>query len=51
VLLSIAHGEALSPLFEEGFYDAVLSYAKHRDADAFANDLEDTVSEDKVPPR
>jgi glucose/mannose transport system substrate-binding protein len=51
VLLSVAHGEAMSPEFEEGFYDAVSSYSRTRDADAFANDLEDVDSEDKVPQR
>jgi len=51
VLLSVAHGEALSPEFEEGFYDAVSSYARKRNADNFANDLEDVVSRDKVPQR
>jgi hypothetical protein len=30
---------------------ASLSGAKHRDADAFGSDLEDPVSEDKVPQR
>jgi glucose/mannose transport system substrate-binding protein len=51
VLLSVAHGEALSPEFQEGFYDAVSSYARTQDAEDFANDLEDVVSEDKVPQR
>ena len=36
VLLSIAHGEAMSPEFQEGFYDAVSTYVRTRDADAFA---------------
>jgi glucose/mannose transport system substrate-binding protein len=51
VLLSVAHGEAMSPEFEEGLYDAVSSYARTQDAEAFANDLEDVVSEDKIPQR
>ena len=51
VLLSIAHGEATSPEFQEGFYDAVSTYVRTRSADAFADDLEDAVSRDKVPPR
>jgi glucose/mannose transport system substrate-binding protein len=50
-LLSIAHGEAMSPAFQEGFYDAVSTYVRTRDADAFADDLEDAVSKDKLPPR
>jgi glucose/mannose transport system substrate-binding protein len=51
VLLSVAHGEAMSPEFQEGFYDAVFSYVRTRSADAFADDLEDAVSRDKLPPR
>jgi glucose/mannose transport system substrate-binding protein len=51
VLLSIAHGEARSPEFQEGFYDAVSTYIRTRSADAFATDLEDAVSKDKIPPR
>jgi|tagenome__1003787_1003787.scaffolds.fasta_scaffold20967111_1 glucose/mannose transport system substrate-binding protein len=50
-LLSIAHGEAMSPAFQEGFYDAVTTYVRTRDPDAFAADLEDAVSKDKLPPR
>ena len=51
VLLSIAHGEAMSPEFQEGFYDAVFTYVRTRSADAFADDLEDAVAKDKLPPR
>jgi glucose/mannose transport system substrate-binding protein len=51
VLLSIAHGEAMSPAFQEGFYDAVSTYARTRSTDAFADDLEDAVSKDKIPQR
>jgi glucose/mannose transport system substrate-binding protein len=51
VLLSVAHGEAMSPEFQEGFYDAVSTYIRTRDADAFADDLEDAVSRDTIPPR
>jgi glucose/mannose transport system substrate-binding protein len=50
-LLSIAHGEAMSPAFQEGFYEAVSTYVRTRDPDAFAADLEDAVSKDKLPPR
>ncbi|MEA2150478.1 MAG: glucose/mannose transport system substrate-binding protein, partial [Solirubrobacteraceae bacterium] len=39
VLLSIAHGEAMSPEFQEGFYDAVFAYVRTRSADEFADDL------------
>jgi glucose/mannose transport system substrate-binding protein len=51
VLLSIAHGEAMSPEFQEGFYDAVSTYVRTRSTDAFANDLEDAVSKGKIPQR
>jgi glucose/mannose transport system substrate-binding protein len=51
VLLSIAHGEAMSPQFQEGFYDAVSTYVRTRSADAFADDLEDAISEDEIPQR
>jgi glucose/mannose transport system substrate-binding protein len=51
VLLSIAHGEAMSPEFQEGFYDAVSTYVRTRDPDAFADDLEDAVSKDRIPQR
>ena len=51
VPLSIAHGEAMSPEFQEGFYDAVSTYVRTRSADAFADDLEEAVSEDKIPQR
>jgi glucose/mannose transport system substrate-binding protein len=50
-LLSIAHGEAMSPAFQEGFYDAVTTYVRTRSADSFADDLEDAVAKDKLPPR
>ena len=51
VLLSVAHGEAMSPEFQEGFYDAVTTYVRTRSADAFADDLEEAVSRDQLPPR
>jgi glucose/mannose transport system substrate-binding protein len=51
VLLSIAHGEAMSPEFQEGFYDAVSTYIRTRNTDAFADDLEDAVSKDRIPQR
>ncbi|MEA2497118.1 MAG: glucose/mannose transport system substrate-binding protein, partial [Thermoleophilaceae bacterium] len=51
VLLSIAHGEAMSPEFQEGFYDAVSTYIRTRNADSFADDLEDAVSKDEIPQR
>ena len=51
VLLSVAHGEAMSPEFQEGFYDAVSTYVRTRDPGAFADGLADAVSRDKLPPR
>jgi glucose/mannose transport system substrate-binding protein len=44
VLLSIVHGEAMSPSFQQGFYDAVSAYVKGRDVQAFANTLADAVN-------
>jgi glucose/mannose transport system substrate-binding protein len=51
VLLSVAHGEAMSPEFQEGFYDAVSTYVRTRDTESFADDLEDAVSRDRIPQR
>jgi glucose/mannose transport system substrate-binding protein len=51
VLLSIAHGEAMSPEFQEGFYNGISTYVRTRSADAFADDLEDAVVRDKIPQR
>jgi glucose/mannose transport system substrate-binding protein len=51
VLLSIAHGEAMSPEFEEGFYEAISTYERTRNADAFADDLQDAVANDRIPQR
>ncbi|MCA2211805.1 ABC transporter substrate-binding protein [Jidongwangia harbinensis] len=51
VLLSVAHGEAMSPRFQEGFYDAVATYVRTRDPDAFADNLVEAVSREKIPPR
>ena len=49
VLLSIAHGEGLSPVFQEAIYDAVLTYVRTRDPNAFANDLYKWVAQSAVP--
>jgi glucose/mannose transport system substrate-binding protein len=51
VLLSVAHGEAMSPAFQEGFYDAVSAYVRTRDPDSFATDLENAVSRARIPQR
>jgi glucose/mannose transport system substrate-binding protein len=51
VLLSVAHGEAMTPGFQEGFYDAVSTYVRTRDPDAFADDLRNAISNDRFPQR
>jgi len=51
VLLSVTHGELMSPEFQEGFYDAVSTYVRTRDPDAFATDLENAVSQGRIPQR
>jgi hypothetical protein len=44
-------GEAMTPPFQEGFYDAVSTYVRTRSADSFADDLEDAVAKDRIPQR
>ncbi len=44
ILLSIVHGEAMSPNFQQGFYDAVGAFVTGRDARAFATTLSDVVN-------
>ncbi|MEV6494612.1 ABC transporter substrate-binding protein, partial [Actinoplanes sp. NPDC051633] len=51
VLLSVAHGEAMSPAFQEGFYDAVSTYVRTRNPGAFADDLQNAVANDRIPQR
>ncbi|HEX8343194.1 MAG TPA: ABC transporter substrate-binding protein [Actinoplanes sp.] len=51
VLMSVAHGEAMSQDFQEGFYDAVSAYVRTRNPDAFADDLQGAVVNDRIPPR
>jgi glucose/mannose transport system substrate-binding protein len=51
VLLSVAHGEAMSPTFQEGFYDAISTYVRTRSPDAFAQELRNAVSNDRIPQR
>ena len=41
----------MSPVFQEGFYDAVSTYVRTRDPDAFADDLQNAVTRDRIPPR
>jgi glucose/mannose transport system substrate-binding protein len=43
VLWSIVHGSAMSPQFQQGFYDAVEAYVRSRDARAFSNTLTDAL--------
>ena len=43
VLLSIVHGEAMPPRFQQGFYDAVATYVRSRDVKAFRTTLTDAV--------
>ena len=42
-LLSIVHGEAMSPAFQQGFYDAIATYRGSRDPAVFAKTLSDAV--------
>lgn len=39
ILWSIVHGEAMSPSFQQGFYDGVNAYVRTRDAKAFSTTL------------
>jgi len=41
----------MSPEFQEGFYDAVSTYIRTRDPDSFAADLENAVSQGRIPQR
>jgi glucose/mannose transport system substrate-binding protein len=43
VVWSIVHGEAVSPQFQQGFYDAVATYVRSRDAKAFRGTLTDAL--------
>ena len=43
VLWSIVHGSAMSPQFQQGFYDAVETYVRSRDVGAFSNTLTDAM--------
>jgi glucose/mannose transport system substrate-binding protein len=50
VLWSIVHGEAMRPQFQQGFYDAVATYVRSRDAKAFRTTLTDAMRR-QAPPR
>jgi len=50
VLLSITHGEAISPQFQQGFYDAIAAFAQSKDINAFDQALHDAVNQVPPPP-
>ena len=50
VLWSIVHGEAMSPQFQTGFYDAVESFVRSRDPKAFTDTLTDAMTR-RPPPK
>ena len=49
VLWSIVHGSAMSPTFQQGFYDAVDAYVRTRDPKAFSSTLINAVA--AAPPQ
>lgn len=49
VLWSIVHGEATRPQFQQGFYDAVATYVRSRDAKAFRTTLTDAMRRQPPP--
>jgi glucose/mannose transport system substrate-binding protein len=44
VLLSITHGELMSPAFQQAIYDAVAAYVQSRSANAFIDTLQNAVA-------
>jgi glucose/mannose transport system substrate-binding protein len=50
VLWSIVHGEAMRPQFQQGFYDAVGTYVRSRDARTFRTTLTDAMRR-QAPPK
>jgi glucose/mannose transport system substrate-binding protein len=50
VLLSITHGEAQSPQFQQGFYDAIAAFAQSKDINVFNQALRDAVNQVLPPP-
>jgi glucose/mannose transport system substrate-binding protein len=50
VLLSITHGEATSPQFQQGFYDAIAAFAQSKDVNVFNQALRDAVNQVPAPP-
>jgi glucose/mannose transport system substrate-binding protein len=49
VLWSIVHGSATTPQFQQGFYDAVQSYVRSRDPQAFSKTLVDSLNAPPPP--
>lgn len=49
VLWSIVHGSAMSPAFQQGFYDAVDSYVRSRDPRAFTRTLTEALTRQPPP--
>jgi glucose/mannose transport system substrate-binding protein len=47
----IAHGEAMTPQFQERFYDAVAAFARSKDAEAFSKALRDATNQVLPRPR
>ncbi len=50
VLLSITHGEAKSPQFQQGFYDAIAVFSQSKDINVFNQALLDAVNQVPPPP-
>ncbi len=50
ILLSITHGEAKSPQFQQGFYDAIATFAQSKDVNVFNQALLDAVNQVPPPP-
>ena len=50
VLLSITHGEATSPQFQQGFYDAIAAFDQSKDINVFNQVLLDAVNQVPAPP-
>jgi glucose/mannose transport system substrate-binding protein len=50
VLLSITHGEAKRPQFQQGFYDAIAAFAQSKDINVFNQALLDAVNQVPSPP-
>ena len=45
IVWSIVHGEATSPRFQQGFYDAVETYVRSRDPRTFSATLTDALNQ------